>query len=131
MASSESTEAAGTAAASAAAAAKPPDAQGHPTGTEATAESTLDSWTAFRIDCLKSALYHDDREAYYTRLHKLTMFVAVLSSLSAFAFVNEYKYFVALVAVAGVVDLVFDSTNHHFISLQRMLKLHLVIISKH
>jgi hypothetical protein len=103
MGSSESAKAGASAAA-----VTNPNAEGNPARAPAPAAAALDEWAAFRIDCLKSALYHDDRERYYERWHKFTMLVAVLSSTSAFAFVNEYRWFVAAIAVAGVVDLVFD-----------------------
>lgn len=83
------------------------DSQGTAAGPSA-AGLALTPLEELRIDCLKSALYHDDRENFYARLHKLTMLVAVLSSASAFAFIADYRSLIALVTVAGVIDLVFD-----------------------
>ncbi len=80
------------------------------TGGSATAEATapLDERTAFKIDCLKDARYHEDREAFFARLHKATMLVAVLGGTASFAFVKQFLIFAALVTIAGVIDLVFD-----------------------
>ena len=105
--SSEATTAAANAAATAAAR----------TGTDkaaasgaaaAEAGSPLDERTEFKIECLKNARYHEDREAFFSRLHKATMLVAVLGGTASFAFVKQFMIFAALVTIAGAVDLVFD-----------------------
>jgi len=68
----------------------------------------LDPRISFRIDCLRNARYHEDREWFFAIIHKLTMFVVVLGGTAAFAFVNQYRWAVALISIAAIVDLVFD-----------------------
>jgi hypothetical protein len=76
----------------------------------ASAETTvpLDPLIAFQIECVRNARYHEDREIFFARLHKITMLIAVLGGAASFAFVSQFKWFAALVTIAGVVDLVFD-----------------------
>ncbi|MGD9838048.1 MAG: hypothetical protein AB7F72_04935 [Afipia sp.] len=81
----------------------------HPAGTKAAeGAAALDALTSFQIECLKNARYHEDREIFFARLHKLTMLVAVLGGTATFAFVSQFKLFAGLIAIAGIVDLVFD-----------------------
>jgi hypothetical protein len=66
-----------------------------------------------QFECIKNAAYHDDRERHFTRLHKLIMFVVVLSGTAAFgAIVGKEgawaSFFALLSTAAGVADLVFD-----------------------
>lgn len=82
--------------------------EGFAAGSASTAHAALDPLTSFQIECLKNARYHEDREVFFARLHKLTMLVAVLGGTATFAFVSQFKLFAALIAIAGVVDLVFD-----------------------
>jgi hypothetical protein len=104
---SESSEAA--AAATAAATARTGTDKAAASGAAAAeAGSPLDERTEFKIECVKNARYHEDREAFFSRLHKATMLVAVLGGTASFAFVKQFKFFAGLVTIAGVVDLVFD-----------------------
>jgi hypothetical protein len=68
----------------------------------------LDPLVALQIECVRNARYHEDRELFFSRLHKVTMLIAVLGGAASFAFVSQFKIFAALVTIAGVVDLVFD-----------------------
>jgi hypothetical protein len=106
---SEHTEAAAASTASTTSSATPGHNQGF-AGGPATAETSvpLDDRTAFQIECLKNARYHEDREIFFARIHKLTMLIAVLGGTAAFAFVSQFKIFAGLVTIAGVTDLVFD-----------------------
>jgi hypothetical protein len=105
---SESSEATTATAAATAAARTGTDKATASGAAAAEAGSPLDERTEFKIECLKNARYHEDREVFFSHLHKITMLVAVLGGTATFAFVKQFKIFAALVTVAGVVDLVFD-----------------------
>jgi hypothetical protein len=64
---------------------------------------------AFKITCLRNTHYHEDRERFFARWHKITMFVVVLGGAATFAPL-EHKYWIAasIVTIAGLIDLVFD-----------------------
>lgn len=68
----------------------------------------------FKFEALKSAFYHEDREHYFARLHKVIMFVVAMSgtaALAAIASSNAWidpKWIAASTAAAGIIDLVFD-----------------------
>jgi hypothetical protein len=64
---------------------------------------------AFQITCLRNTHYHEDRERFFARWHKITMFVVVLGGAATFAPL-EHKYWIAasIVTIAGLIDLVFD-----------------------
>ena len=82
------------------------DASG-PSSTEGSAEITPRQ--SFQISCLSNTHYHEDRERFFARWHKLTMFVVVLGGAATFAPL-EQKYWIAasFVTIAGLIDLVFD-----------------------
>lgn len=81
-------------------------AAGH---TAAQGQAELTDRGAFEINCLRNTHYHEERERFFARWHKGTMFVAVLGGSAAFAPLDR-GYWIAglLVAVAGLIDLVFD-----------------------
>jgi hypothetical protein len=62
----------------------------------------------FRITLLRNAHYHEDRERFFARLHRLAMFVVVVSGTASFAFVRATPYLAAAITLAGLIDLVFD-----------------------
>jgi hypothetical protein len=90
---SESSEATTATAAATAAARTGTDKATAPGAAAAEAGSPLDERTEFKIECLKNARYHEDREAFFSRLHKATMLVAVLGGTASFAFVKQFMIF--------------------------------------
>lgn len=86
--------------------------QGNPTRREATAEAPLMSDVMF--NALRSAYTNEDREWFFSALHRLIMFVVTLSGTVAFATivqtssVEKVGYFALVVTVLGLIDLVFD-----------------------
>jgi hypothetical protein len=64
---------------------------------------------SFQITCLRNIHYHEDRERFFARLHKMVMFVVVSAGAATFAPL-QHKYWIAasFVTMAGLVDLVFD-----------------------
>jgi hypothetical protein len=71
--------------------------------------SALTPLDAFKIKCLNSALYHDDREKFLARINRLIMFVIVIFGASALTPIREkYSWIPAITAIAGLANLVFD-----------------------
>jgi hypothetical protein len=64
---------------------------------------------SFQITCLRNVHYHEDRERFFARLHKIVMFVVVSAGAATFAPL-QHKYWIAasIITLAGLVDLVFD-----------------------
>jgi hypothetical protein len=63
---------------------------------------------SFQIRCLRNVHYHEDRERFFARWHRLTMFVVVLGGAATFAPLGRYWIAASVVTVAGLIDLVFD-----------------------
>lgn len=63
----------------------------------------------FQINCFRNARYHEDRERFFARWHKTTMFIVVAAGAASFASI-EAKYWIlpAIITLSGLVDLVFD-----------------------
>ena len=81
----------------------------HSGGPETAAgQGQLTDRESLRITLVRNAHYHEDRERFFARLHRLTMFVVVLSSTASFAFVNTTPWLAGVITIAGLVDLVFD-----------------------
>jgi hypothetical protein len=81
------------------------DAAGH---SAAGGPAEIDERQKFQITCLRNSHYHEDRERFFARLHKLTMFVVVLGGATTFAPLERYWITALIITVAGLVDLVFD-----------------------
>jgi predicted Fe-Mo cluster-binding NifX family protein len=62
----------------------------------------------FVIDCLRNARYHEDRERFFARIHKIAMFFVVASGTATFAWIKGAPIFAAVITLAGLLDLVFD-----------------------
>jgi len=63
----------------------------------------------FQITCLRNTHYHEDRERFFARWHKVTMFVVVLGGAATFAPLEQKHWIAAsVVTIAGLIDLVFD-----------------------
>jgi hypothetical protein len=62
----------------------------------------------FQIDCLRNARYHEDREWFFSFIHKVTMFIIVASGTASFAWVRGTPFLAALITLVALVDLVFD-----------------------
>jgi hypothetical protein len=105
---SEHSEAASSAAASSTEsnANKAGNDEGFPSGTASTVGLTRRE--EFVIDCLRNARYHEDRERYFARIHKIAMFIVVASGTASFAWTTHAPIFAAVVTLAGLLDLVFD-----------------------
>jgi hypothetical protein len=70
---------------------------------------TLSEVEAFKIKCLSSALYHDDRERFFATTNRVLLFFVVLFGTAAVAPIRDHFWWVpALSAAAGLVNLVFD-----------------------
>jgi hypothetical protein len=108
--SSEQTEASTSAQAAATAFASKADA-GHAT-TATGAEAALTPREDFVIECLRNARYHEDRERFFARIHRIAMFVTVASGTATFAWLKTAPWtapwFLSLITLAGLLDLVFD-----------------------
>ena len=63
---------------------------------------------SFRISLVRNAHYHEDRERFFARLHRIAMFVVVASGTATFAFVKATPILAAVITLAGLIDLVFD-----------------------
>lgn len=82
-------------------------------GTKAAEPGSLSGDEAFQINCLRNARYHEDRERYYSRLHRWTMFVVVVTGTATITSllikVPEVATASAIFsALSGAMDLVFD-----------------------
>jgi hypothetical protein len=62
----------------------------------------------FIIDCLRNARYHEDRERFFARIHKGSMFFVVASGTATFAWIKAASFFAGIITFAGLLDLVFD-----------------------
>jgi hypothetical protein len=83
------------------------DVSARPSPSEGSVELT--SREKFQISCLRDARYHEDRERFFARLHKITMFVVVAAGTAAIAPIEQKSFwFPAIITLAGLVDLVFD-----------------------
>lgn len=71
-------------------------------------QGELNERELFRISLVRNAHYHEDRERFFARLHRVAMFVVVASGTASFAFVKATPFFAGLITLAGLVDLVFD-----------------------
>jgi hypothetical protein len=81
-------------------AARPPASTGSPEVSER---------EAFQIRCLRNVRYHEDRERFFARWHKMTMFIVVCAGAASFAQIE--KSFLAVscvVTISALIDLVFD-----------------------
>ncbi len=109
-----SSSATGTAAAAAAAGAPSQRAESGARNSAAAANSaaegpSLTPLESFKIKCLNSALYHDDREKFLARINRLLMFVVVVFGASALAPIRDKYYWIPVItAFAGLANLVFD-----------------------
>jgi hypothetical protein len=64
---------------------------------------------SFQITCLRDARYHEDRERFFAKIHKGTMFIVVAAGTAAIAPVETKSLiFPAIITLTGLVDLVFD-----------------------
>lgn len=88
--------------------------QGHsaePTTAEGQRLTDLDG---IRFDCVRGALYHEDRERHYALMHRAIMFVTIATSMAAIAdplrdlFPWTAVAFQFSAGLAAVVDLVWD-----------------------
>lgn len=62
----------------------------------------------FLVDCLRNARYHEDRERFFARIHKMAMFTVVASGTATFAWLRAAPYLAGVITLAGLLDLVFD-----------------------
>jgi hypothetical protein len=64
---------------------------------------------AFQIRCLRNARYHEDRERFFAKCHKITMFVVVAAGAASLVpLEKQYWILPVIITLAGLVDLVFD-----------------------
>jgi hypothetical protein len=64
---------------------------------------------AFQSRCLRNARYHEDRERFFAKWHKSTMFVVVAAGAASLVPLEKtYWILPAIITLAGLVDLVFD-----------------------
>lgn len=68
----------------------------------------LDERVSFRISLVRNAHYHEDRERFFARLHRVAMFIVVASGTASFAFVRATPLWAGVTTLAGLIDLVFD-----------------------
>jgi hypothetical protein len=73
----------------------------------------LSDLEAFRISCLKDAIYHEDRERFYAWLHRAGMFVVIVGGAATVASVmaswtDVIGWIGLVVFLVGTLDLVFD-----------------------
>ncbi len=70
----------------------------------------IDGIDDFRIRCLASALYHEDRERFFAWTHRAAMFLVVASGTAALSPLKEtYPHAIpAFTTLVGLLDLVFD-----------------------
>jgi hypothetical protein len=63
---------------------------------------------ALRISLVRNAHYHEDRERFFARMHRVAMFIVVVSGTASFAWVKGTPYLAAIITLTGLIDLVFD-----------------------
>jgi hypothetical protein len=81
----------------------------HAPGSTSSGGSPLNDRDKLRISLLRNARYHEDRERFFARIHKVAMFFVVAGGTSILAsFFSQVFFFAALVTLAGLLDLVFD-----------------------
>jgi hypothetical protein len=70
----------------------------------------IDALTEFKINCLASALYHEDRERFFSWVHRTAMFLVVASGTAALSPMKEtFPHAIpAITTLVGLLDLVFD-----------------------
>jgi hypothetical protein len=79
-----------------------------------TAAATAGSATALTprqelvIECLRNARYHEDRERFFSWVHKSAMFVVVAAGTASFASLKAEPQWAAIITLTGLLDLVFD-----------------------
>jgi hypothetical protein len=82
---------------------------GHPGISSGTASALdISDRDLFLVDCLRNARYHEDRERFFARIHKIAMFVVVTSGTATFAWVKAAPILAGIITLAGLLDLVFD-----------------------
>ncbi len=74
----------------------------------ATSVGPLSARDEFVIDCLRNARYHEDRERFFATIHKIAMFIVVMSGTATFAWAKQAALFAGFVTLAGALDLVLD-----------------------
>jgi hypothetical protein len=80
-----------------------------PVDTTAEGQTEITECQKFQIECLANTHYHQDRERYFARWHKIAMFVVVLGGAATFApVIRQYWIGGIAVTLAGLLDLVFD-----------------------
>jgi hypothetical protein len=70
----------------------------------------IDALAEFKINCLSSALYHEDRERFFAWVHRTAMFLVVASGTAALSPLKEtFPHAIpAVTTLVGLLDLVFD-----------------------
>lgn len=69
----------------------------------------ISHFDAFRVKCLASARYHEDRERFFAWVHKSAMFLVVAFGTASLATIrNASPVLPILITLAGTIDLVFD-----------------------
>jgi hypothetical protein len=72
-------------------------------------EEKLDDRLRFEIRCLRNVRYHEDRERFFARWQKMTMFIVVCAGAAAFAPIEQKFWIIgSVVTLSGLIDLVFD-----------------------
>lgn len=76
----------------------------------ASAPSQIDPELEFKIRCLSSALYHEDRERFFAWVHRGAMFFVVAFGTAAISpLKNTFPHALpAAITLTGLLDLVFD-----------------------
>jgi hypothetical protein len=82
------------------------DSSGGPTAPDG--QEGLSDRDALRISLVRNAHYHEDRERFFARVHRVAMFIVVASGTASFAFVSATPYLAGIITLTGLVDLVFD-----------------------
>jgi hypothetical protein len=98
------------AAAASAASATPSVTGEENTGSATCQAASISDEENFKVRCLSSALYHEDRERFFAWLHRSAMFLVVLSGTAALSPLKGH-FPIALPAITtllGLLDLVFD-----------------------
>lgn len=57
---------------------------------------------------VRNAHYHEDRERFFARIHRVAMFIVVVSGTATFAWARAIPYLAAIITLTGLIDLVFD-----------------------
>jgi hypothetical protein len=82
------------------------DSPGGPTSS--TGQEGLSERDSLRISLVRNAHYHEDRERFFARTHRVAMFVVVASGTASFAFAKSTPIFAGIITLTGLIDLVFD-----------------------